>query len=204
MQSPEVIPLVSPSELDRLAHALRDLPQVGPAQSSWEEIAPLLRALPVPRHIRASPRRVGRWIPLAAAASVAAVSGWLGIAQWDRLAQPAMDPGPAAAQVEPDARDGEPLQSAAQVALIARSGSLERWLVESGSAQWPQDIGSASASVEIENLIANVDQRLTRSSSDVERGQLWQRRVGLLEQLVTLQGEPMALSVPDSSGTMVL
>jgi hypothetical protein len=204
MQSPDAIPLVTPPELDRLASALRGLPQVGPAQSSWERIAPLLQSAAVAQEARPHRRNASRWIPLAAAASVAVVSGWLGIAQWDRLAQPAIDRSPVVARALPAARDAEPVQSAAQAALIERSGSLERWLVESGSAQWPQDLGSASASVEIENLIANVDQRLTRSSSVAERDQLWQRRVGLLEQLVTLQGEPMALSVPDSSGTLLL
>ena len=91
-----------------------------------------------------------------------------------------------------------------QAALVARSGRLERWLLESGSADWAQDLGAASANVEIENLIAGVDQRLTRSGNASEQDQLWLRRVSLLEQLVMLQGEPMAMSLPAARGGAAL
>lgn len=194
MQSPDIVPLVSPAELDLLASALRDLPQVGPDESSWERIAPLLQSAAVAP--RSRDRATSRWIPVAVAASLAVVSGWLGFAGLNGLATRPADATPGAVAAVSSGGERQSAPSAAQVALIQRSSSLERWLVDSGSAQWPQDIGSASASVEIENLIANVDQRLTRSASDAERDRLWQRRVGLLEQLVTLQGEPLALSMP--------
>ncbi len=201
MQSPDIVPLVDPAELERLASALRSLPQVGPDPSPWTQIAPLLQAASAqPRN----PRPQARWIPVAAAASLALVSGWFGFAPWNGRAPAAIEGTTEVVVGTPAVGARQPAPSATQIALIQRSGSLERWLVDSGSAQWPQDIGSASASVEIENLIANVDQRLTRSGNDAERNQLWQRRVGLLEQLVTLQGEPLALSMPNASAPSVL
>ncbi len=198
MHSPESVALVPAPELERLAVTLRAMPQVGPEESSWEAISARLAAAPLPARTRPSTRS---WFAFAAAASVAVASAWLGIVQQDddlisdatrvATAQTAVTgtPGPGAS---------------AHDALVARSGTLERWLIESGSEQWPQDFGSASASVEIENLIAHVDQRLTRSSSEAEREQLWQRRVTLLEQLVNLQGEQLAFSVPASDGPRLL
>ncbi|MEO6065704.1 MAG: hypothetical protein ABIP49_08015 [Lysobacterales bacterium] len=203
MQSPEIIRLVpvSPPELEQLSCSLRALPQVAPEHSAWEEIAPKLQAASA-RNSALRTRTRGRWIVLAAAASLAVA--WLGAAQWNRIAAPATGGAATTAINEELAPRDDRASSAAQAALIERSGSLERWLVDSGSAQWPQDFGSASASVEIENLIANVDQRLSRSVSGAERNQLWQRRVGLLEQLVALQGEPLALSLASTSPAMVL
>lgn len=203
MQSPEIVPLVSVAELERVASALRALPQVAPEHSTWAGIESLLATAPA-RGTSASARAPARWITFAAAASLAVASAWLGVAQWNRIRQPAIEGKSMTAQSAATGVGDSPGELSAQAALIERSASLERWLVESGSAQWPQDIGSASASVEIENLIANVDQRLTRSGNNAERGQLWQRRVGLLEQLVTLQGEPLALSLPNASVAMVL
>jgi len=201
MRSPDTIPLVSVPELERLARALQAMPQVAPGQSSWESISMRMQA---PVRTPAHPRALhGRWFALAAAASVAVASAWLGFAQGDRDAIQKPDR-VAVAGIESPPERAAASTPTAQEALVARSGSLERWLVESGSAQWPQDFGSASASVEIENLIAHVDQRLTRSSSNTERDQLWQRRVALLEQLVTLQGEPMALSIPASDRSFLL
>ncbi len=203
MQSPEIIPLVlvSPPELEKLASSLRALQQVAPEHSAWKEIAPKLSAASA-RNSSLRTRTRGRWIVLAAAASLAVA--WLGLAQWSRPAEPSREGAATLALNEPikPRRAGE--SSAAEAALIERSGSLERWLIDSGSAQWPQDLGSASASVEIENLIASVDQRLSQSASGTERNQLWQRRVGLLEQLVSLQGEPLALSLPGASAAMLL
>ena len=203
MRSPEATPrvLISPPELELIASSLRALPQVAPERSAWEEIASKLQAASA-RNTALRTRTQGRWIVLAAAASFAIA--WLGLAQWNQVAAPVPHAAPTIAIHEEPAPRADRAWAAVQAALMERSGSLERWLVDSGSAQWPQDLGSASASVEIENLIANVDQRLTRSVSVAERGQLWQRRVGLLEQLVSLQGEPLALSMPSASVAMVL
>lgn len=206
MRTPDLNVAPDSAEFAAWSAAMRALPLIAPEQSAWPAIASRMHDASEDAAPQIAPRgRTRRLAVWSLAASIAAVSVWLALTGLSPIS-PASRVASApdyAAQVDAAATDQQPID-AAQVALIERSAALEWWLRESCSADWPQDLGSATASVEIENLIANVDQRLTRSGSSAEEIQLWRHRVGLLEELVALQGEPIVLSIPARSDARVL
>ncbi len=70
--------------------------------------------------------------------------------------------------------------------LQQRSQALERWLRETGRDAAPLQGQDLAAAAEIENLIGLVDVELA-APRQVRAQALWQRRVGLLEDLAALR-----------------
>ncbi|MGE5167850.1 MAG: hypothetical protein ACM3KT_04460, partial [Deltaproteobacteria bacterium] len=81
-------------------------------------------------------------------------------------------------------------QQAADPARLAqlqqRSQALERWLRETGRDAAPLQGQDLAAAAEIENLIGLVDVELA-APRQVRAQALWQRRIGLLEDLAALR-----------------
>ncbi len=205
MRSPDIKDAPDSAEFAVWSAALRALPLVAPEQSAWPAIAARTHGAAADKAAPIAPRqRTRRRAIWSLAASIAAFSVWLALADRTQFSPASRVASAPDIPAQVDVATAQQPMDAAQVALIERSGALEWWLRESGSADWPQDLGSATASVEIENLIANIDQRLTRTGSSAQQNQLWRRRIGLLEQLVALQGEPIALSLPARSDAQVL
>jgi hypothetical protein len=70
--------------------------------------------------------------------------------------------------------------------LQQRSQALERWLRETGRDAAPLQGQDLAAAAEIENLIGLVDVELA-APRQTRAPALWQRRVGLLEDLAALR-----------------
>ncbi|MDE1961916.1 MAG: hypothetical protein KGH80_09980, partial [Xanthomonadaceae bacterium] len=70
--------------------------------------------------------------------------------------------------------------------LQQRSQALERWLRETGRDAAPLQGQDLAAAAEIENLIGLVDVELA-APRQTQAQALWQRRVGLLEDLAALR-----------------
>ncbi|HET8942242.1 MAG TPA: hypothetical protein VFN13_09675 [Rudaea sp.] len=174
----------------KLGDALRGLPPASPDRDGWLRLAAQLASA-------RSPRRSRRAWPVALAAAI--VLGVLGAFAVHAL-RTHSGLAPHAIATNPPARASIPVNGEEQSdattttssnpnqldALRMRSQSLERWLrqtAKSGSPLQGQDLAAAT---EIENLIGLVDVELSATASSHATA-LWQRRVGLLEDLAVLR-----------------
>lgn len=170
-----------------LGDALRGLPLAAPDRDGWSTLAAQLTATPASRRSR-------RVWPLALAATIL-----LAVFGTYKLRTPSVIVTHSVATVTP-ARASTPVNGEEHThattstisdttrldALRTRSQSLERWLrqtAKSGSPLQGQDLAAAT---EIENLIGLVDVELSAATS-AHATALWQRRVGLLEDLAVLR-----------------
>ncbi len=175
-----------------LGDALRALPLATPARDSWTEVAAQLAPV--------APRRRRYGLPLAiAAACVLAIVAGLAVRRMSPLTATAPRvvatvPGTAASSIPGSANNAEvtklkntPEQEIdALAAAQTRSQSLERWLHDTRLAASPLPSQDLAAATEIENMIGLVDVELAASRSPSALA-LWQRRVGLLEDLTALR-----------------
>lgn len=154
---------------------LRDLPFLEPAGDGWPGVR---QALEADRQRAARRRAVTGW--MAAAASIV-----LAVVVTTRLSQPrAGDPPggvPAGATVSEQtasSEDGQTIES-----LIALSSTLESRLrvLREGAASMPAS--SAVYVAELEDLVAQVDDRLSQAPGSVD---LWGQRVNLLLDLAQI------------------
>ncbi|MGH8040473.1 MAG: hypothetical protein ACREPN_00320 [Rudaea sp.] len=173
----------NPASRITLGAALRALPPASPPHDAWPALAAQLQRAPATRR-----RRYVVPLAIAAACACAFVA--------TRLPH---SPVPSATVAHPSAsysangaattsiHNVENATNTAQLAqLQQRSHALERWLRETGRDAAPLQGQDLAAAAEIENLIGLVDVELaapqrTRASA------LWQRRVGLLEDLAALR-----------------
>jgi hypothetical protein len=168
-----------------LGEALRRLPQAAPPSDEWMLLRERLR----PASVRPSALR--RYaLPAALAATLAAAFVIL---------RPAPAPAPATvAHVEASSSTNgatsAQIHNAQNVAnhderlaqLQQHSQALERWLRETGRDASPLQGQDLAAAAEIENLIGLVDVELA-APRQTRAQALWQRRVGLLEDLAALR-----------------
>lgn len=164
-----------------LGDALRALPSVAPAHDNWPALA---AALAPPR--RATQRYA--W-PLALAACTALITlGALSLrTRVQRSDHSVATIAPSTASV---VVNGTATNSAASTARLAqlqqRSRELEHWLRQTGADAAPLPGQDLAAAAEIENLIGLVDVELS-APRQTQALALWQRRVGLLEDLTALR-----------------
>ena len=184
MSDPNATTRLSPGD------ALRALPPASPDRDGWSLLAAHLTSA----H---SPRRSRRAWPLALAAAI--VLGVLGTVAMHVLRTTTDIASHSTATIAPVhasiPENGEEQSNASTStppdpnqlhALRTRSQSLERWLrttAKSGSPLQGQDLAAAT---EIENLIGVVDVELSATAPSHATA-LWQRRVGLLEDLAVLR-----------------
>lgn len=168
-----------------LGEALRRLPQAAPPGDEWT----LLRERLQPTRVR--PFAWRRYVlPAALAAALAGAFVVL---------RPAPAPAPATvahagASSSTNGTATAQIHNAQNVAnqdvrlaqLQLRSQALERWLRETGSDASPLQGQDLAAAAEIENLIGLVDVELA-APRQTRAQALWQRRVGLLEDLAALR-----------------
>ena len=168
-----------------LGEALRALPLAAPPGDEWAVLAEQLR-----RPQRA-PSRWNRYaIPVALAASLAVA---LVILRVPKTSVPATvahvvasssTNGTQAAQIHNAQDAANPDARLAQ--LQQRSQALERWLRQTDRDAAPLQGQDLAAATEIENLIGLVDVELA-APRQTRAPALWQRRVGLLEDLTALR-----------------
>lgn len=173
-----------------LGDALRGLPPATPDRDGWATLAAQLTTKPASRRSR------HMW-PLALAATI--VLGVFGALGTYTLRMPSVPATHTVATVTPalasipvngeeqiDATTSTTSDATRLDALRTRSQSLEHWLrqtAKSGSPLQGQDLAAAT---EIENLIGLVDVELS-ATTPARATALWQRRVGLLEDLAVLR-----------------
>jgi len=165
-----------------LGEALRALPLAAPPGDEWAVLAAQLR-----RPQRA-PSRWNRYaIPVALAASLAVAFVILRVPKTSvpatvaHVAASSSSNGTQAAQIHNAANQDDRLAQ-----LQQRSQALERWLRQTGRDAAPLQGQDLAAAAEIENLIGLVDVELA-APRQTRAPALWQRRVGLLEDLAALR-----------------
>ena len=176
-----------------LGEALRALPLAAPPGDEWT----LLRERLQPLQTRPSAwRRYA--LPVALAAALAGAFVLMRVpptapATVAHLAASSFTNGTEADQVHD-------VQEAAGPARLAqlqqRSQALERWLRETGRDAAPLQGQDLAAAAEIENLIGLVDVELA-APRQTRAQVLWQRRVGLLEDLAALRYSNYRLAAGD-------
>ncbi|MGE5167328.1 MAG: hypothetical protein ACM3KT_01750 [Deltaproteobacteria bacterium] len=167
-----------------LGDALRALPLAAPPSDEWT----LLRERMQPLQMRPSAWR--RYALPAALA--AALAGAFVVLRAPKPTAPATI-AHVAASSSTNGTEADTIQNAQLAAsparlaqLQQRSQALERWLRETGRDAAPLQGQDLAAATEIENLIGLVDVELT-APRQVRAQALWQRRVGLLEDLAALR-----------------
>lgn len=168
-----------------LGEALRRLPQAAPPGDEWMLLRERLRP------VSARPSALRRYgLPAALAAALAGAFVILRPAPTPAPATVAhagassSTNGTATAQIHNAQNAANPDARLAQ--LQQRSQALERWLRETGSDASPLQGQDLAAAAEIENLIGLVDVELA-APRQTRAPALWQRRVGLLEDLAALR-----------------
>jgi hypothetical protein len=160
-----------------LVAALKRLPQQAPAVDAWPALAGRLAAA------RRSRRRLQRWLPLAAAATLALAL----VLPRTSPVDPALPPaGDAVATIDEAAR----IQ-----ALIARSQWLERLAAAPALAPVAQDGDQALLELGLRERIGRIDAALA-DPQDEAGAALWQARIGALDELVQVRwaGRQVALA----------
>jgi hypothetical protein len=167
-----------------LGEALRALPLAAPPGDEWTLLRERLRPLPT---------RPSAWRRYALpAALAAALAGAFVVLRAPQPPAPATITHAAASSstngTEADRiHDAQHAASPARLAqLQQRSQALERWLRDTGRDAAPLQGQDLAAAAEIENLIGLVDVELA-APRQVRAQALWQRRVGLLEDLAALR-----------------
>lgn len=156
-----------------LRAALRALPDAAPPSDGWQRLA--ARAA---RRRRLRPLRT--WVPLAAAASLAAAVLLVRTAMHERPAPtPASTATSATGTSVPDVR----------IATLQRSSQrMERWLRRLDRDGAPLDGAALADASEIEDQIGLVDLQLGAAADDPSaRLRLWRQRVALLQDLAMLR-----------------
>ena len=168
-----------------LGEALRALPLAAPPGDEWTLLRERLQPLPT---------RPSAWRRYALpAALAAALAGAFVVLR----APPASAPATiahVAASSSTNGTEADQIHDAQHAAnrsdrlaqLQQRSQALERWLRETGRDAAPLQGQDLAAAAEIENLIGLVDVELA-APRQVRAQALWQRRVGLLEDLAALR-----------------
>ena len=168
-----------------LGEALRALPLAAPPGNEWTLLRERLRPLPT---------RPSAWRRYALpAALAAALAGAFVVLRVPKPSAPATI-AHVAASSSTNGTEADRIHDAQQVAnqsdrlaqLQQRSQALERWLRETGRDAAPLQGQDLAAAAEIENLIGLVDVELA-APRQVRAQALWQRRVGLLEDLAALR-----------------
>lgn len=168
-----------------LGEALRALPLAPPPGDEWALLrARLLRERLNPAQPRPSAwRRYALPAALAAALAVAFVVLKRPDATVARTGASLSTNGTQTAQIH----NVDNAANAAELArLQQRSQALERWLRQTGRDAAPLQGQDLAAAAEIENLIGLVDVELA-APRQMQAQTLWQRRVGLLEDLAALR-----------------
>lgn len=168
-----------------LGDALRALPLAAPPGDEWT----LLRERLQPLQMRPS---AWRRYALPAALAAALVGAFV-VLRAPKPTAPATI-AHAAASSSTNGTEADRIHDAQQAAnqpdrlaqLQQRSQALERWLRETGRDAAPLQGQDLAAAAEIENLIGLVDVELA-APRQVRAQALWQRRVGLLEDLAALR-----------------
>ncbi|HEY7871768.1 MAG TPA: hypothetical protein VIC31_03530 [Rudaea sp.] len=172
-----------------LGEALRALPLAAPPGDEWTLLRERLRCERLPP---APPRAAWRRYALPAALA-AALAGAFVILRVPKTSVPATvahvaasssSNGTQAAQIHNAQNAANPGARLAQ--LQQRSQALERWLRQTGRDAAPLQGQDLAAAAEIENLIGLVDVELA-APRQTRAPALWQRRVGLLEDLAALR-----------------
>jgi len=195
-----------------LGDALRALPQLSPAESTWAQMA--ARIAREPGLVNAAPRTRERrsrryaWIGIAAAlvlafSAAAILQMQTALKHAEVVARTtATDSGTAASYVHNAANSTNSHESssappASLVYLQTRSRALEQWLCDTSAASAPQSARDLAASAEIEDMIGLLDVQLgAADAADADTVlPLWRRRVALLEDLSTLRYSANALSL---------
>jgi len=165
-----------------LGEALRALPLAAPPGDNWAVLAerlPRARATPSRRHRLVLPAA------LAAACAVAFV-----VVQRTHAPADTATVAHVAASSSTNGTDAQTVSSEAESTRLAqlqqRSAALERWLRDTGRNAAPLQGQDLAAATEIENLIGLVDVELA-APRQTQAQALWQRRVGLLEDLTALR-----------------
>lgn len=172
-----------------LGEALRALPLAAPPGDEW----PLLCERLNRERFNLSQPRTSTWRRYALpAALAAALAGAFFVLRAPQPSAPATV-ARAAASTSTNGTKADQIhdaQLAASPARLAqlqqRSQALERWLRETGREAAPLQGQDLAAAAEIENLIGLVDVELA-APRQVRAQALWQRRVGLLEDLAALR-----------------
>lgn len=163
-----------------LGDALRALPTLAPERDAWPALAAALATRrPTPRHA---------W-PLALAACTLLVAlsalGWR-----ERMRAPAAPAATVAHAAASSVMNGTATTATSNAPTLAqlqqRSRALERWLRQTGGDATPLPGQDLAAATEIENLIGLTDVELA-APRQTHALALWQRRVGLLEDLAALR-----------------
>ncbi|MGA9334106.1 MAG: hypothetical protein WBV39_07490 [Rudaea sp.] len=173
-----------------LGQALRALPTASPDRDVWATLAAQLATAHAPRRSR-------RTWSIALAAAI--VLGVLGGFAMHTLHTPGTSTPHTSATISParasliandeeenDASHSTPSDAIQLNVLRTRSQSLERWLRQTAKAGSPLQGQDLAAATEIENLIGLVDVELS-AATPAHTTALWQRRVGLLEDLAVLR-----------------
>lgn len=172
-----------------LGEALRALPLTAPPGDEWTLLREQLR----PGQPRAAWRRYALPAALAAALAGAFVVLRVPPATTPTISAPATV-AHAAASSSTNGTETDRIHNAKNAAnqpdrlaqLQQRSQALERWLRETGRDAAPLQGQDLAAAAEIENLIGLVDVELA-APRQTRAQALWQRRVGLLEDLAALR-----------------
>lgn len=168
-----------------LGDALRALPLAAPPGDEWTLLRERLQPLPA---------RPSAWRRYALpAALAAALAGAFFVLRAPRPTAPATVAHAAASSSTNGATSAQ-IHNAQNVAnhderlaqLQQHSQALERWLRETGRDASPLQGQDLAAAAEIENLIGLVDVELA-APRQTRAQALWQRRVGLLEDLAALR-----------------
>lgn len=155
------------AELGLVQDALRDLPHLPAPDGAWERIIARRAAEEAPVHSRPRARRA---MAISLVASVVVASFIAIIAM-------------------PGARHDSPAPDVAvtdTVELQQRSRELE-YLLERYRAPVAVSLRTANAISELEDSIALIDYRLNAARDERQQRELWQRRIELMETLVTVR-----------------
>lgn len=168
-----------------LGRAMRALPLAAPPGGGWATLCEQLQ------RSRQAPSRWRRYaLPAALAATLAGAFVLSRVPHTSVPATVAHAPasssvnGAAAAKIHNAQNAASRFDQLAQ--LQQRSQALERWLRQTGRDAAPLQGQDLAAAAEIENLIGLVDVELAAPRHTQART-LWQRRVGLLEDLAALR-----------------
>lgn len=173
-----------------LASALAAMPTLAPPASQWARVA-----IEMQRRKRA--RALRRSLAFATAAVLAAACV-LPFVPRERGAADPSSVAVASAATEPAASASLPASE--DTDLIARN----QWLEAMARAQGdPLDAGSAYASAEIEDLIGMVDVALSGASEPGRRTALWQQRLTLMQELVSVRTQGLAVVSPNEGAGLV-
>ena len=168
-----------------LGEALRALPLAAPPGDEWALLRErLLRARVRPSAWRRYALPAALAAALAGAFVVLRVQNSSAPATVAQVAASSSTNGTPAAQIHNAQNAANPDARLAQ--LQQRSQALERWLRQTGRDAAPLQGQDLAAAAEIENLIGLVDVELA-APRQTRAPALWQRRVGLLEDLAALR-----------------